>query len=87
MYPNHDALKLLVEEHHRELIAQRQKYHQLNRRADSGITSWVRRRFDEFVDNRRIHALLVWLFPKPIRTSPNGIELTECQATPECNSC
>jgi hypothetical protein len=87
MYQNYDALKLIIDERHRELINLKYGYLQLNGRNDSRFKSWVTSQLRVLVENLRRPSMAAQLFRKPIRSTQTGFELDECQATPDCHTC
>jgi hypothetical protein len=86
VYP-HYVLKLIQDEHHRELIAQNSLNRQLKRRKDPLLTPWATRLARELLDNLRITFGFNWRNTKPIKTTQIGYEFNECQSTPDCQSC
>jgi hypothetical protein len=87
MYQNYDAIKLLLEERHRELITQKYVYHQLNGNNESRIKSWATGQLNALLENLGRPSVIDRLFRKQIRSTQSGFELNECQATPECQTC
>ena len=87
MFYPHYVLKLIQDEHHRELIAQNSLNRQHQRRKDPQLTAWTTKFARELMDNLRIAFRFNWRHGKPISTTKNGYEFNECQPTPECQSC
>lgn len=87
MYQNYDVLKLIVEEHHRELINLKYGYQQLNGSDNSRIKSWITGQFREFLKILRRPSISALLFRRPIRTTQIGFEINECQVPPDCQPC
>jgi hypothetical protein len=87
MFYPHYVMKIIQDEHHRELIAQNSLNRQLKRRKDPQLTAWTTRFARELMDNLRIAYRFNWRNSKPVSTTQNGYEFNDCQPTPECQSC
>ena len=86
LYP-HDMLKLIHDEHHRELIAQISMNRQLQRRKDPLLVTGIFAQARDLLDNLRITFTINWRKSKPISTTQIGYEFNECQPTSECQAC
>lgn len=87
MFYPHYVLKLIQDEHHRELVDLSSLNKQLKSRGDPLLILWAARLVREFLGNLRITLSFNWRKSKAIHTTQIGFEFDDCQSTPECQSC
>jgi hypothetical protein len=87
MYQNYDAVKLLIEERHREQLNIRLALNQLNGGKSSRNKSWITGQIGEYLVGLTSSIFRSQLHGKPIRSTEIGVEFTECQTTSDCQPC
>ncbi len=87
MYHNYDALKLIIEEQHREQMNLKYGYRKLDWSEDSRIKTWIKGQFGELLEILRRPSITTRLFRSRIQTTQEGFEINECQAPPDCQPC
>ena len=87
MYQNYDAIKLLLEERHREQLNLVNSLHQINGRKSPRNKSWITDQLREFIEGFSGPIFNNWLSQKPIQSTESSLEFTECQTTSDCQPC
>ncbi len=87
MYQNYDAIKLLVEERHREQLNLAHSIPQLNGGKNFRIKSWFTSQFGIFREGFIRSFFGAPQIQKPIRSTDIGVEFSDCQTTSGCNTC
>lgn len=87
MYHNYDALKLIIEEQHREQMNLKYGYRKLDGSEDSRIKPWIKGQFGELLEILRRTSITTRLFRSRIQTTQEGFEINECQVPPDCQPC
>jgi hypothetical protein len=86
MYHPHELIKLINDEHHKELRTQYFLVNQLRRSERSKAKSRESTLLG-FVPSFSIPFVFDWLFQKSKSMNENDCEKLECQPTLECQSC